>query len=72
MGAGMELEMDTRRSGPLLVSMFANVRVYRFMGDRKINIKAKNSFDEEAKFRFELKRYTYRTAIGIRFRFAPE
>ncbi len=72
MGAGMELEMDTRRSGPLLVSMFANVRVYRFMGDLKINLKAKNSFDEEAKFRFELKRYTYRTAIGIRFRFAPE
>lgn len=72
MGAGMELEMDTRRSGPLLVSMFANVRVYRFMGDLKINFKAKNSFDEEANFRFELKRYTYRTAIGIRFRFAPE
>jgi hypothetical protein len=72
MGAGMELEMDTRRSGPLLVSMFANVRVYRFMGDLKVNLKAKNSFDEEAKFRFELKRYTYRTAIGIRFRFAPE
>jgi hypothetical protein len=72
MGAGMELEMDTRRSGPLLVSMFANVRVYKFMGDLKVKLKDKNSFDEEATFRFELKPYAYRTAIGIRVRFAPE
>lgn len=71
-GGGVELEFDTKRAGPLMVSMFGMARVYRFMGDLTHELSDINTYGEEARFRFELKRYTYRTSIGIRLRFAPE
>lgn len=71
-GAGIEFELDTRRAGPVLLSVFAGARGYRFMGDLKMQTTAINSENETATFRFEKKRYGYRASLGIRFRFAPE
>lgn len=72
MGAGIELELDTRRAGPMLLSIYSNARGYRFMGDLGFRLTERNEFGEGASFQFDLDRYGYSASIGIRVRFAPE
>lgn len=72
LGAGIEFELDTRRAGPVLLSVFSSVRGYRYMGDLEIRVTDRNSFDERALFRFTADRYAYRASVGVRVRFAPE
>ncbi len=71
LGAGIEFEHDTRRTGPLLLSVFASARGYRFMGDLDLLAVGTNSFGETATFRARTKRYAYRGSVGVRLRFAP-
>jgi len=71
-GFGLEFELDSRRGGPTLLSVFASARGYRFIGDLKINMSDSNSYDESVIFRYKQDRYAYRAAMGIRVRFAPE
>lgn len=72
LGGGIEFELDTRRAGPFLVSVFGNTQIYRMMGDRKIKARATNSFGEEVEFEIERSRWTYRAATGLRVRLAVE
>ncbi len=71
-GAGIEFELDTRRAGPFLLSVFGAARGYRFMGDLDFSGTVRNKFGESATYRFENKRYAYRGAVGIRIRLAPQ
>ncbi len=72
LGVGLEIEQDTRRAGPVLLSVFAGVRGYYFLGDLDMVAIARNSFGETATFRARAARYAYRGAVGVRVRFAPE
>ncbi len=72
LGAGLEFELDTRRAGPFLVSVFGNARGYRFMGNGKIRVKASNTYGEEVTFEIKRDRYAYRATTGIRLRLAVE
>ncbi|MDP6979259.1 MAG: hypothetical protein QF570_11760 [Myxococcota bacterium] len=72
LGVGLEFELDTRRAGPFLLSVFGNARGYRFMGSGKIRAKASNIHGEEVTYQIKRDRYGYRATTGIRLRLAVE
>ncbi len=72
LGAGVEFELDTKRAGPFLVSVFGNARGYRFQGSGKIEIRDSNVHGEEVVYSIKRDRYAYRAATGIRVRLAVE
>jgi len=71
-GPGLELEMDTGRLGPLVVSVFGGFRALRFLGTRKEELKGQTSAGEDVTFNFELDQWLYRADTGLRFRWQPE
>ena len=71
-GPGLELEMDTGRIGPLVVSVFAGFRAFHFLGTRKEEMKGQTSAGEDVTFNFELDAWLYRADTGLRFRWQPE
>jgi len=71
-GPGLELEMDTGRLGPLVVSVFGGFRALRFLGTRKEEMKGQTSAGEDVTFNFELDQWLYRADTGLRFRWQPE
>ena len=72
MGPGLEIEVDSNRAGPFVVSTFLGVRVYRILGDRNINLTTTNEFDETATLNYKHRRVAYQGAMGIRIRWVPE
>ncbi len=77
-GPGLDIEMDTGRFGPLGTSLFLGGRLYRILGNRKIELRAARSFTEDegaglgpaetdARFSFEMDKWSYRVGIGLRF-----
>ena len=84
-GPGLDIEMDTGRFGPLGTSLFLGGRVYRILGNRKIEFSASQSFEQtflddgvtpadglgpataDARFSFEMDKWSYRVGIGLRF-----
>lgn len=71
-GPGLEIEVESRRAGPILVSTFIGGRIYRVMGDLDIDFQASNEFDETADFHYTNNRWVYLGFVGIRLRLAPE
>jgi hypothetical protein len=73
-GPGIDLEMDTGRMGPLGTSIFMGARLYRILGDRKVELNAGPvSFNDPigqdsaaARFNFEVDEWMYRFGIGFR------
>ena len=70
-GPGLELEMETGRAGPFVVSAFAGFRAYRFLGTRKEQLNGETSAAEPVTFDFELDQWLYRADTGLRFRWQP-
>lgn len=70
-GPGLELEIDTGRIGPVVVSLFTGFRAYRFLGTRKERLKGATSVGEPVTFDFELDQWLYRADTGLRFRWQP-
>jgi hypothetical protein len=71
-GPGLEIEVDSNRAGPFVVSTFLGVRVYRILGDRNLKLDTENEFGETATYRYKNRRVVYQGAMGIRIRWAPE
>ncbi|MBW1885039.1 MAG: hypothetical protein JRJ58_16015, partial [Deltaproteobacteria bacterium] len=76
-GPGLEIEVESRRAGPILVSTFIGGRIYRLMGDLDVDVHASNEFDdgtppETADFHYTNNRWVYLGFVGIRVRLAPE
>ncbi|MFT4572739.1 MAG: hypothetical protein ACI8W3_000750 [Myxococcota bacterium] len=71
LGAGIEFELDGKRAGPIMLSVFASARGYRFMGDMVMTATGRNENDESFTMRFKKDRYAYRSSVGVRIRFAP-
>ncbi len=71
-GPGLEIEVDSNRAGPFVVSTFMGVRVYRILGDLNIDLSTTNEFGETADVHYKHRRVAYQGALGIRVRWAPE
>ena len=71
-GAGLELEVDTARLGPIQSSLYATGRAYRLIGTLDTTLTAINEFGETATWNFEPERWLFRAGVGFRFRWSPE
>lgn len=48
LGPGLEIEMDTLRLGPAMLSLFANARAYTILGDREISFTVSETIENPA------------------------
>lgn len=71
-GPGLELEGDTARLGPFMLSIYASGQLYYFLGNRRIDLAAQNQFGEWAFWRFDKSAWGWRGNVGLRFRWLPE
>jgi hypothetical protein len=71
LGAGLELEVDAARMGPVGVSVFILARAYKFTGNLHHSFNDTNEFGESANWHFDLDPWAYRGAVGARFRWIP-
>jgi hypothetical protein len=76
-GAGLELEMDTVRVGPFMLTLFLSGRATQLLGDLEIELAAgapnpATPCGSTACWSAEPDRWLYRGGAGLRFRFAPE
>ncbi len=71
-GAGIEIEVDTLRVGPIRSAVFVAGRGYRFAGSLETTLHDTNEFGETASWRFAKEPWAWRAGAGIRFRWAPE
>jgi hypothetical protein len=74
-GPGLEVELDTARAGPFMLTIFLNGAAYKILGDREISFT--DSFTDEhgtetAAWSFEKDPWSYRAGVGLRFRWLPE
>jgi len=71
-GPGLEVELDTGRAGPFVLSLFAAAKGYAFIDNQKQVLVASNEFDEVAEFTFLKNKWAFGGALGMRFRWVPE
>ena len=79
-GPGLELEMDTLRAGPFMMTLFVSGQAYRILGNRNIKFGATHQMTAaelggqvvSADWSFEKAAWTYRGGLGLRFRWVPE
>jgi hypothetical protein len=71
-GPGLEVEMDTLRAGPFMLSVYVASQAYAFLGDLEVAFSDTNEDGETANWSFEKKRWGFRAGVGLRFRWLPE
>jgi hypothetical protein len=72
LGPGLELELDTRRAGPFVLSLFLGAKAWAFLNDEKQVVLAENEWGESALFELQKDRWAFGGNIGLRFRWVPE
>ncbi len=72
LGPGIELELDARRSGPFVLSLFIGAKAWAFLDNEKQVVIATNEFGEHAVFEFLKNRWAFAGSLGLRFRWVPE
>jgi hypothetical protein len=72
LGAGLELELDTMRAGPLMLTLFANGKGWNFLDNQLYTFESSNVYGEGAFFQFLKNEWAFAGSIGLRFRWAPE
>jgi len=82
LGIGLEIEMDSGRLGPFMLSPFIWGRGYRVVGDIDYTFTVVNEDPdgmdpgtgerESVTYEFEFEPWVWRAGIGVRFRFVPE
>lgn len=71
-GPGLEIEADTQRAGPFMLTVYASGQGYSFFGDRRIAFSAENEYGERADWTFEKQEWGWGMRLGLRFRWIPE
>jgi hypothetical protein len=85
-GAGLELEMDTARAGPFMITLFAGAQGVHLLGDTEVEFSDEQVLTNppftaplrpdnqpiSASWSFEKEPWMYSGGIGVRFRFVPE
>jgi hypothetical protein len=84
LGPGLEVEMDTLRAGPFMLSLFAGGQAYKILGDTKVDMQQSVVIEDPAltppgvpqtaatDFTFEKNPWSFSGAVGLRFRWLPE
>ena len=86
MGAGLEIEMDTVRAGPFMITLFAGAQGVKLLGDTEVEFSEEqilvnppftaplrpNNQPISATWTFEKDPWSYSGGVGVRFRFVPE
>jgi hypothetical protein len=77
LGAGLELELDTARAGPFMMTLYASGQAYAVLGDRKLEIRESFPWDDASgaldfESDYEAEPWRYRLGVGLRFRWLPE
>ncbi len=84
-GGGLEVEADTQRLGPFVLSVFASARAYHILGDLDETLcsdqneigpsfspdACETGTGEKVTWRFEPENLVWRGGVGLRFRFLP-
>jgi hypothetical protein len=84
-GPGLEVEMDTARAGPVMLSIFVSGQAYRMLGKRDLeledtaevqvpddNASTPATQTVSAEWDFHKHAWSYRGGLGVRFRWLPE
>ncbi|MDJ0850948.1 MAG: hypothetical protein QNK04_21465 [Myxococcota bacterium] len=71
-GPGLEVETDTVRAGPFVMTVFLAGQAYAFLGDLDLQADARNEFGERSEWGAELERWAFRGGVGLRFRWLPD
>lgn len=76
LGMGLEVEVETGRLGPTMVSVFAGGQAYRLL-DRQVAFSGSSQFSDASgplsvDATYERDPWDYRAAVGVRFHFVPE
>jgi len=72
LGPGLELELDTRRAGPVVLSLYLGAKAWAFLNNDKQTLVAANADNEYAVFQFLKNRWAFSGNFGLRFRWVPE
>jgi hypothetical protein len=77
LGGGIEIEVDTVRTGPFLVSVFTSTQAYRTLSGRKLRTTATGVFDDgvtpiDVSSRVYLDEWSFSGGVGVRLRWNPE
>lgn len=77
LGGGLELEVDTQRAGPLMISLFASTQAYRVLTGRKLKVAASGFLEDgvtplDLRARTFLDEWSFRVGVGLRLRWLPE
>jgi hypothetical protein len=77
LGGGLEIELDTVRTGPFLVSIFTSAQAYRTLSGRKLRTRASGFFDDgvtpiDVSSRVFLDEWSFSGGVGVRLRWLPE
>jgi len=72
LGGGLEVETDTGRLGPLMLTLFVSGRGYRYTGNLEHTLTDTNERGETATWDIDLDPWAWRVGIGARFRWVPE
>ena len=72
LGPGLEVELDTGRAGPFVLSLFAGGKGWAFLDNPKRVIVASNEYGEHAEFTFLKNQWAFGGTLGLRFRWVPE
>jgi hypothetical protein len=73
-GPGLDIEVDTGRSGPIGSAIFIGGRAYRILGDRKISFSGRQTADDVfgadtsvTDFEVKVDPWMFRAHVGVRF-----
>jgi len=77
LGGGLEIEVDTARAGPVLVSLFGSGQAYRTLSGRKLRTSRSGLFDDgmspiDVSSRVLLDEWSFSLGVGVRLRWVPE
>jgi len=71
-GPALEVELDTYRKGPILMSLYLRGSMAAALGSMKVSSTVTNEFGESADYNYRLDRLSYRVGTGVRFSWLPE
>jgi hypothetical protein len=77
LGAGLEIEMDAARAGPVMLSLYTSGQAYHVLGDRTVELTGTGTFDDgdrDVSFvaGYERDPWHCRIGVGLRLRWLPE
>ena len=72
LGPGLEVELETGRTGPFVVALYLGARAWSFFDNEERVLQASNQYAEEATLTFEKNDWAFSGNLGFRFRFVPE